>query len=229
MLRNKKAVLFDLDGTLIDSMWMWKQIDIDYLGRHNRELPDTLQKEIEGMSFTETANYFKERFAISDSVDAIKAEWLDMARDKYQNETPLKEGVLSFLSYLKKQRIRTGIATSNSIELVQTILSVHHLTDVFDAVHTCCDVAKGKPEPDIYLLVADRLDTPPEECLVFEDVPMGLIAGNSAGMETCAVWDRFSIDQDEEKRVLADYYIHTYHDVLNETYEVLNKIIGNGK
>jgi len=221
MLRNKKAVLFDLDGTLIDSMWMWKQIDIDYLGRHNRELPDTLQKEIEGMSFTETANYFKERFRIRDSVDAIKAEWLSMARSKYRNETPLKEGVLSFLGYLKEHRIRTGIATSNSIELVQTILESHQLTAAFDAVYTCCEVAKGKPEPDIYLLVADKLDAAPEECLVFEDVPMGLIAGNSAGMETCAVWDRYSTDQDEEKRILADYYIHTYHDVLNGTYEVL--------
>ena len=64
MLENIKAVLFDLDGTLVDSMWMWKDIDIEYLGRYGYELPSELQKEIEGMSLSETAVYFKERFAI---------------------------------------------------------------------------------------------------------------------------------------------------------------------
>ncbi len=66
MLENIKAVLFDLDGTLVDSMWMWKDIDIEYLGRYGYELPSELQKEIEGMSLSETAVYFKERFAIQE-------------------------------------------------------------------------------------------------------------------------------------------------------------------
>ena len=70
-LENKKAMLFDLDGTLVDSMWMWKQIDIEYLGRFGYECPPQLQKEIEGMSFTETAAYFKKRFCLKETVDEI--------------------------------------------------------------------------------------------------------------------------------------------------------------
>ena len=65
MFENIKAVFFDMDGTIVDSMWMWKKIDIEFLGKHNIELPDNLQREIEGMSFSETAVYFKERFSLA--------------------------------------------------------------------------------------------------------------------------------------------------------------------
>ena len=78
-----QAVIFDLDGTLIDSMWMWKQIDIDYLARHGHPLPEDLQDCIEGMSFSETAVYFKERFGLSDSLDVIKTDWNRMAYNIY--------------------------------------------------------------------------------------------------------------------------------------------------
>ena len=71
MLKDKKAVIFDLDGTLVDSMWMWKAIDIEYLGKFGISLPSTLQKDIEGMSFSETAVYFIETFQIPDSLEEI--------------------------------------------------------------------------------------------------------------------------------------------------------------
>lgn len=221
MLENKKAVVFDLDGTLVDSMWMWYEIDVEYLAKFNHSVPVELQKIIEGMSFRETAAYFKQRFGITDSVEQIQDEWLDMARRKYQCETPLKEGAAQFLEHLSGQGIGLAIASSNSRELIEIILKAHGLETVFDVVHTCCDVPKGKPEPDVYLLAAESLRVDPRDCLVFEDVPMGITAGKRAGMEACAVWDRYSEDQDSKKRELADYYIHTYYDVLNETYEVL--------
>ena len=71
-LNQKKAVIFDLDGTLVDSMWMWKAIDVEYLARFDLECPEDLQKEIEGMSFSETAAYFKKRFSLEDSLEQIK-------------------------------------------------------------------------------------------------------------------------------------------------------------
>ena len=101
-----EAVIFDLDGTLIDSMWMWKQIDIDYLAKHGHPLPEDLQSSIEGMSFSETAVYFKERFALSDPLDVIKTEWNRMAYDIYVNNVPLKAGVLEFLKYLLNELIQ---------------------------------------------------------------------------------------------------------------------------
>ena len=75
MWENKKAVIFDLDGTLVDSMWIWRDIDIEYLGRFGISVPSGLQTEIEGMSFSETAVYFKERFHIPDSLEKIKRDW----------------------------------------------------------------------------------------------------------------------------------------------------------
>lgn len=221
MLENIKAVLFDLDGTLVDSMWMWKDIDIEYLGKRGFDLPGELQKDIEGMSLTETATYFKNRFELPESLEEIKKEWMDMARDKYCHQVPLKPGAKEFLLYLKEHQIRTGIASSNGIELVHAVLQAQGVDQYLDSVHTCCDVKRGKPNPDIYLLVAEELDVKSEECLVFEDIPMGILAGKRAGMRTCAVEDVFSRDQMNEKRRLADYYIQDYYDVLQERYEVL--------
>ena len=221
MLENIKAVLFDLDGTLVDSMWMWKDIDIEYLGKRGFDLPGELQKDIEGMSLTETATYFKNRFELPESLEEIKKEWMDMARDKYCHQVPLKPGAKEFLLYLKEHQIRTGIASSNGIKLVHAVLQAQGVDQYLDSVHTCCDVKRGKPNQDIYLLVAEELDVKPEECLVFEDIPMGILAGKRAGMRTCAVEDVFSRDQMNEKRQLADYYIQDYYDVLQERYEVL--------
>ena len=88
-LDHKKAMLFDLDGTLVNSMWMWEAIDIEFLGAYGYECPEDLQRAIEGMSFSETAVYFKERFKLPLSLDEIKAIWVQMSIDKYRHEVPL--------------------------------------------------------------------------------------------------------------------------------------------
>lgn len=213
MLENIKAVIFDLDGTLVDSMWMWRNIDIEYLGRYGIPLPETLQKDISGMSFSETAVYFKETFGIPESLEEIKQTWNEMAYYKYTHEVPLKPGVLAFLKRLKAKGIRTGIATSNSRELVEAVVKSLNIGEYLDEIHTSCEVEKGKPAPDIYLLVAECLGVQPEHCMVFEDIPEGILAGLRAGMKVCAVEDAFSLDQTAEKKKLADYYIAHYDEV----------------
>lgn len=214
MLKDIKAVIFDLDGTLVDSMWIWKDIDIEFLSQYGIELPSDLQDCIEGMSFTETATYMKERFRLPTSVEEIKSIWNKMAYEKYLNEVPLKEGVLEFLIYLKNNNIKTGIATSNSVELVKTVIKKHEIDKYFDAVHTSCEVAKGKPAPDIYEFVASKLGVEPEDCLVFEDVIQGIMAGKSAKMTVCAIDDEFSKHQLEQKIELADHIITSYCELL---------------
>ncbi len=216
LLAGKKAVLFDLDGTLVDSMWMWKQIDIEYLGQFGVELPEKLQSEIAGMSFSETAQYFQRTFPqITHTIDEMKACWNQMALDKYRYEVPLKPGVAEFLQELKRRGIKTGIATSNSCELVTEVLQSLGVRSSFDAVHTACEVAAGKPAPDIYLYVAEKLGVPPEECLVFEDIVMGIRAGKSAGMQVCAVQDEFSMYEEAEKKQEADYFIESYLELVH--------------
>lgn len=215
MLDKKKAIIFDLDGTLVDSMWMWKSIDIEFLNRYGYDLPDDLQKVIEGMSFSETAFYFKERFALPLELDEIKKIWTEMSLDKYRKEVPLKRGVREFLQYAKDLGLRCGIATSNGREMVDAVIESLRISPYFQVVTTACEVAAGKPEPDIYLKVADTLRVDPADCLVFEDIPAGILAGKRAGMTVCAVEDDFSVDMREEKKSLADYFINDYFDILN--------------
>lgn len=211
-----QAVLFDLDGTLVDSMWMWSDIDIEYLGRYGISLPFTLQKEIEGMSFSETAVYFKETFHLPDSLDEIKAEWNRMAYEKYRYQVPMKPFAREFLEELSARGIPMGIATSNSRQLVDAVLEGQELTGYFASVRTACEVAAGKPAPDIYLRVAQDLGVEPRHCLVFEDVPAGIQAGKSAGMWVCSVYDRWAASAEEEKRRLADDFIMDYSEVLEK-------------
>lgn len=208
------AVLFDLDGTLVDSMWMWKAIDVEFLKRYGYDCPEDLEKVIEGMSFSETAIYFKDRFQLPMTLDEIKAIWIEMSIDKYRHEVPLKSGVAEFLSFLKKKGIRMGIATSNAQDMVAAVLDSLDIRSYFGVVATACEVAAGKPAPDIYLKVAADLGVQPEKCLVFEDVPAGILAGKRAGMRVGAVEDVFSLSMIEEKKELADFYIRDYRELI---------------
>lgn len=218
MLENIKAVIFDLDGTLVDSMWMWKSIDVEYLGKKGIAVPadiQAFQEELEGMGFTETAVFFKNRFQIEDSLEEIKKTWILMAEEKYSKEVPLKPGVREFLEELKNRNIPVGISSSNSRDLIVTVLKAHGIEKYFDCITTCCEVPNSKPAPDVYLKTAQGLQIEPKDCLVFEDVPMGIMAGKNAGMQVCAVEDAYSKRQEAEKRRLADYYIEDYYEVLN--------------
>lgn len=213
MLKGIKACLFDLDGTVIDSMWLWKSIDEEYLGRHGFTLPSDLKSDIEGMSMKETAVYFKNRFGISDDIDKIVCDWNEMAIEKYTNEVPLKKNVKDFLLYLKENNIKIGLCTSNSLVLAEAALKALNIIEYFDAITTGCIDIKGKPEPDVYLVTAKKLNINPEDCLVFEDLCVGIQAGASAGMKTCAVKDDFSDDQWDRKVLMADYFIEDYNEV----------------
>lgn len=215
MLEQVKAAIFDLDGTLVDSMGIWKEIDIEYLGRFGLECPEDMQSEIEGMSFSETAVYFKERFSLPDDVEKIKNDWNDMTRQKYREEIPMKPGALTFLRECRKKGLKLGIATSNSRELVEEIAQTHGFANYFDVIMTACEVAHGKPAPDIYLAVAEKLQVEPKECIVFEDIAPGIMAGKNAGMRVCAVEDDYSLQMREEKMQLADYYIKDYKEIIN--------------
>ena len=207
-------ILFDLDGTLVDSMWIWESIDVEYLDRFGLELPEDLHSCIEGMSFSETAQYFKERFFFLVTLEKMKSDWNRMAWEKYTQEVPLKSGIREFLRYHRARGVKMAVATSNSRELAEAVIAVHGLTDTFDVIVTGCDVAHGKPFPDVYLEAAVRLGVDPSECLVFEDVVAGIQAGRSAGMEVAAVEDAYSLYQERQKKELADLYIADYQELL---------------
>lgn len=221
MLRDIEGVIFDLDGTLVDSMWMWQDIDIEFLKQYGHELPEGLQQEIEGMSFDETAWHFKNLFQLPESIKEIQAVWNDMAWHKYATQVPLKDGVIEFLNHLKENEIPCGIASSNSKELIDLIVETHNISSYFSTIRNSNEVAKGKPAPDIYLLVAKDMGVEPHKCLVFEDVYQGVLGGKNANMKVCNVYDEHSEKDSDALRREADYFIRTYHEIFDGRYEDL--------
>ncbi len=222
ILDNIDAVIFDMDGTLMDSMWIWPSIDEEFLKKYNLDMPANFAEGMEGLSYTETAGYFLRTFpTLQLTIEEVMDEWNEMAHDRYVTKVRLKEGAREFIVLLKEKGIKVGIATSNSRFLVDDTLKSMEISDLFDSVRTSCEAGAGKPAPDVYLLVASDLSVDPSRCLVFEDIPMGIMAGKNAGMKTCAVEDDYSAALRERKKELADYYIQNFNDIKNGTYEVL--------
>ena len=214
MYRDYDAVIFDMDGTLIDSMGVWPEVDKKFFEEeHITDIPDTFVQDLEGISIHKVAEYFIEHFDIDYSVDGLIDKWNEMAGDEYRYSVLYKKGAKDFLEKLKESGVKIGIATSNSRELVMAADERLHLTEYADFIATSNEIKNGKPEPDIYLYVADRLNVNPKRCLVFEDVPAGIIAGNRAGMDTCGIYDESSKHLDDEKKRLAKYYIKDYTEL----------------
>ena len=220
MLTGKKAVIFDMDGSLVDSMWIWPEVDRIYMEKYHLTEPATFHRDIEGKSYTETAQYFVDTFRTLDrTVEQVMQEWRDMTIRLYATEVFPKPGAVEFLKAMKKQGVLLGIATSNDRTIADAALQARHLAPYFDSIRTSCEVSAGKPAPDVYLKVAEDLRIEPSSCLVFEDVPNGILAGKNAGMEVCAVDDEFSRPLEAEKKRLADYVIRDFNDILRHTYE----------
>lgn len=213
MLKNVKAAIFDMDGTLIDSMWVWKTVDVEYLKKRNIEVPSDLRENIEHLSFSETAKYFKERFNLNESIEEITNEWNCIALKEYTSNVKLKSGAKKFLDLLKSNRIKIGLATSNCDMLLEVALKNNSIYDYFDCITTTNEVDRGKNFPDVYLLCAEKLGVNPNECIVFEDILPAVIGAKAAGMKVVGVHDLYSESQKEDIERLADIYIFKYDEL----------------
>ena len=222
MLKDIEAIIFDIDGTLVDSMWIWTNIDDLFLEKYNLKQPENFHKGMEGKSYSETAQYFLDVFPeLTHTRQELEDEWHEMAFEIYTKELKLKKGAYEFIAKMHKQGMKLGVATSNSRVLAEGTLSNNGVLQYFHSVWTSDEAKVGKPAPDVYLKVAKSLGVKPCKCLVFEDVPNGILAGKNAGMKVCAVEDPFSKAQEDLKRELADFYIQEFDDIKNNTYEVL--------
>lgn len=213
MLDNIKAVIFDLDGTLVKSLWVWRDIDLLYLEEYDQQAGEEVLEEIEGMSFTESAQFFKEKFDLKESIEEIKDKWIEMAYERYSEKVELVDGAREFIEYLKSKNIKVGIGTSNSRELAEATLRSNGVLGFVDAFMTSCEVGKGKPNPDIFLGVAKCLGVEPSECLVFEDTYAGMLAGVRAGMKVYGVKEDASVKNIEKIEELVEEYIEDYYEL----------------
>lgn len=214
MLDNINGAIFDLDGTLIDSMDIWAKIDMDYLNAHNISMPGDLRDAVEHLSFEETASYFKKRFNLPYSEKEIQDQWFTMALEEYSRNIKLKPGVRKLLELLKRRNIKIALATSNCTPLIYACLKPKGLLNYFDVITTTSEVSKGKSFPDIYLHTAKKLGISPENCIVFEDILPAIKGAKKAGMKVVAIFDTFSESQKLEIESIADKYIKDFNELL---------------
>jgi HAD superfamily hydrolase (TIGR01509 family) len=218
------AVIFDLDGTLIDSMGIWEEVDKVFLGRRNIEVPADLFEDVStGNNFAGLAQHFKDRFHLTESIEEIMKEWTEQVVEYYVYHIPVKEGAAELLQYIQEKHIPMAIGTSNSIFLTESVLGRHELLPYFQHIVTGAEVKLGKPFPDIYLKTAELLGVDPTHCLVIEDSLQGVQAGKAAGMKVIAIKDEFSHREIDQIREQADYFAEQFQqvqDIIENTFEV---------
>lgn len=211
---NYSAIIFDLDGTLIDSMLLWRRVDREFLNKRGIEVPSDLFDHLpQGNSFIQTAQYFRDRFGLSDSVESIMQEWTDMVGWHYSNDVQLKPGARAFVTSMRRLGIPVGLGTSNSYELAEKVLTMNGIWDCFSVVVTGDMHLMGKPFPDIYIKASQLLGVAPERCLVVEDTITGIQAAKRAGMTAIAIYDEDSIPFHDEIRSTADGFCMDYTEL----------------
>lgn len=219
--RNIRGFIFDLDGTLIDSLHIWATIDERYLKRHGLTVPDDIAESIEGMSLPEAAAYFKERFEIADSAETIAEEWRVMARESYAHEIQPTRGARCILNELYDSGYTLALGSSNSRTLVDPLFQRLNWNRYFSHVLFSEEVVEGKPSPRLFLELAKRMEINPEAIVVVEDSPAGLIAARSAGMRAIAVKrDDFLTDWSYMMK-LADIAVESLDDLIPTTSWVM--------
>ena len=209
-----KGAIFDLDGTLLDSVGIWKDVDQAFFEKRKIEMPDDYQECIKDMHFRTMAIYTKERFSLPDDINDIMDEWCELCYEEYENKIGLKNGALEFLKYIKSLGIKIAFATANTTELSEICLKSNKIFDMFDANAYLHETQSDKCEPDVYLLACERLGLKPCECVVFEDILPGVKGAKKGGFAVCGVYDKFSEKDADEIRTVADYYIKSFEDLL---------------
>jgi HAD superfamily hydrolase (TIGR01509 family) len=194
---NFKAAIFDLDGTLLDSMWVWEAVDRAFFAVRCMNMPDDYVQSILALTFRETAEYTIKRFGLCDTPEGLMAEWNELSYLQYCNHVRLKPGAREYLECLSAQGIKLGVATALTTHVMEAVLENNNILHLFDALTSADEVCRGKTFPDIYLLAAQKMGVEPKDCIVFEDVLKTLRGIRAAGMSSCAVWDTTTCDWPE--------------------------------
>jgi HAD superfamily hydrolase (TIGR01509 family) len=207
--------IFDLDGTLIDSMPVWESIDIELLTARGVEFdPVATTEATKALSIAEAVQYWRDHFGITDSVESIKAEVDARIAHAYATTIPLKAHVHEYLDHLKQQGVRMCIATSSGLEQVEIVMRRLDLWDRFEFVLSAPLVGRGKEFPDVYLEAARRFGAKPEECTVYEDTLAAVKTAAKAGFHTVGVADSCGAAAAKQISDAAECYILDFSQMM---------------
>jgi sugar-phosphatase len=214
-IKEYDAVIFDMDGVLIDSEPLWKIAMEEVF----HALGSTLKKEdfqkTVGLRIDEVVHFWNhhENWGISNESEIEEAIIVKMIELISKNAQPLS-GVIETLTFLKNKELKIGLATSSSSRLIKVVLAELNIARFFDFVHSAENEAYGKPHPAVYVKVAEVLNVSPTKCLVIEDSFNGVIAGIAAKMKVVCIPEKTHFPN--QRLAVADFHFETMNDFLLE-------------
>ncbi len=207
-----RGIIFDFDGTLFDSMSIWETVGTDYLASLGLLAEANLSKKLKAMSLLQSAEYLKENYAISLTVEQIMDGVNKTVEDFYFYRAQPKEHAATVLSALKERDIKMCIATATDRYQVEAALKRCDMLHYFDAIFTCTEVGHGKDEPHIFELACKRLGMDKSQTAVFEDAYHAARTAKNAGFYVIGIHDRYE-KRTEDLKAFADVYISGFSEM----------------
>lgn len=207
-----RGAIFDMDGTLLDTMPFWDNAGEIYLKGLNVQAEPSLGKKLFSMTMEQAAEYLKHTYSLSFTTEEIIEGINGTVRGFYQKRAVLKANVPEFLKQLAERNVKLVLATVTERKLAEAALSRCGILNYFDFVITDAEAGAGKDRPDIYLKAAEKIGTVPRETLVFEDALYAVKTAKAAGFCTVGVYDEVSRDDQQKLQSICDYYIRNFRD-----------------
>lgn len=210
-----KGAIFDMDGTLLDSMPVWKRLTQGYLSGFGVTVTDEEYAACEGFSQPQVAQYFADRYPdLPLDAQGIMKGMDALITARYETLAKPKDGVIAFLDGLRRRGVKMAIATLTARRHAEKALRERDMMDYFDFMLTIEDVGISKREPDIYLKSAEKLGLTPADCIVFEDAPYACATAKRAGFRVCGMVEPAYAAGENELRSVSDFVVEQSFDEL---------------
>lgn len=210
MINKIKGAIFDMDGTLIDSLIVWDVIWEGLRKKFSKDGSFHVSKEddktVRTMTLLGAMEFIHREYGLGDSAEELFDELNKILLDFYSNEVEVKEGVVKFLDFCLEKGIKMCIASATDVSLLKVVIEKFSFDKYFSDVLSCADIGKGKNEPDVFIKALDTLGTELSETCVFEDSQVAIETAHKAGFMTVGIFDRNNYGQDIIKKT-ADLYI----------------------
>lgn len=222
------AVIFDFDGTLADSMWVWDDVDRDFLAKRNIPYTDEFGEMIAVLGFELGAQFAIDHFRLDEDPNDIIEEWKAAAEDGYATRVMLKPGAREYLEYCKAQGIPLAIATSLQRHLLEPALANNGVLGFFDAICVCDELkCKGKSNPTVYLEAARQLGVDASRCAIFEDVATAAASAKQTGAYVVGVYDAHKQQATNQLKSIVDLFVDGYCELLDSAGVPCGHVLGN--